>query len=502
MIKKFTVLGGGTAGWIVANMIRAFSPADTEITILESPKIKTVGVGEGTSTVFWALINRWCPWFSEEEFIRETNGTFKLGTKFTDWTHKGSVYTTPNDNLGHLPHSNEYWPPSFDAMRAWAIANKKSTNPTIQELLIMNDKSPYIDDKSPGHSYHFQADKCIEYFNKKAKEARINVVKGTIVDSVINDNDIIEKLILDDGREVTSDFFFDCTGFHRFLPKKMGVEWNSWRKWILVDRAINFPIPISPDSEERIPAYTLSHALDNGWLWRIPTYTRYGSGYIYSSDFISTEKAFEKLETEFGATGYELEVKFESGALNEGWRGNVFFGGLCAGFIEPMEATSLHSTIVNIMVWFKDYYKPWLDLKDKSIAKRYNTTYWQPYWNSVRDWILLHYMGGRTDSEYWRAITNMELPDSLQSKLDIWKTRVPRIDDYNFASEVWQHSLTVGVTTGLGITTPEMAQKELDYYDLNDAGKELWNEFNNISTGVYSRNRDHKEVLDEIRAKS
>lgn len=500
MIKKFTVIGGGTAGWVMAHMLRAFTEDDTEITVLESEKIKTVGVGEGTSTFFWALINRWCPYMSEDEFIRETNGTFKLGTKFTDWRYKGSVYTTPNDNLGHVPQSNNYWPPAFDAMRAWAIANGKSTNPTIQELLIMNDKSPFVKGKSAGHSYHFQADKCIEYFRKKATPGRIQQVFGTVKDFKINNHNIVEKLILDDGREIESDFFVDCTGFHRLIPKRLGVEFDSWKKWVLVDRAINFPIPVKED-EKRMPAYTLSKALDSGWLWRIPTYTRYGSGYIYSSEFITKDDAFKTLEQNFGATGYELEVKFDSGALNKGWVGNVMFGGLCAGFIEPMEATSLHSTIVNLLVWLKDYYKPEIDLRSGKLQERFNKYYWQPYWNSVRDWILLHYMGGRTDTPYWRAISEMELPDSLQSKLDMWKTRLPRVDDYNFAHEVWQHSLTMGVCQGLGIATPEIAKRELDYYDLHKFGEELWNEYNNMATGVFRFNQDHKELLDEIHAR-
>jgi hypothetical protein len=500
MIKKFVVIGGGTAGWVMAHMLRSFTEEHTEISVLESSEIKTIGVGEGTSTFFWAFINRWCPYMNEDEFIRETNATFKLGTKFTDWTHKGSVYTTPNDNLGHVPQSNHYWPPDFDAMRAWAIANQRSTNPTVQELLIMNDKSPFVRGKSAGHSYHFQADKCIEYFQKKAKPGRINRIIGTVQDFDIAPNsNIVTKLKLSDGREIEADFIIDCTGFHRLIPKRLGVEFDSWKKWVLVDRAINFPIPVKHD--EKLPAYTLSHALESGWLWRIPTYTRYGSGYIYSSEFITKDKAFEKLERDFGAIDYQLEVKFDSGALDKGWVGNVMFGGLCAGFIEPMEATSLHSTIVNLLVWLKDYYRPEMPLHGDVLQNRYNKYYWKPYWNSVRDWILLHYQGGRKDTEYWRAISEMELPDTLQSKLDMWKHRLPRVDDYNFAHEVWQHSLTIGVCQGLGIATPEIAKRELDYYDLHDFGKELWNEYNNMAAGVYIHSQDHKKLLDEIHAR-
>lgn len=498
MIKDITVIGGGTAGWIIAYSLRAFLPPDTKIRILESPKIATVGVGEGTTTHFWAFINRWCPFISEEEFIRETDSTFKIGSRFENWSGKGSLYFTPNDNIGHVYESSNYWPPSFDAMRTYAVAKGLTTNPSIQEYLLVNDKSPYINGNSAGHSYHFNADLAIKYFKSKATQGRVDHMYGTVTNPVFKENGLVDHLVLDDGTTVKSDFYIDCTGFYRLMPRALGVKFKSWKDYIFVDRAINFPIPIKP--EEKIPVYTLSRAMDSGWMWKVPTFSRYGSGYIYSSDFITTDNAFEVLHKEYGANQYLQEIKFETGALEKGWVGNVMFSGLCAGFVEPMEATSLHSSLVNLLVFCKDYFRPEMDLTDQNLQNRFNKGYWEPYWDSVRDWILLHYLGGRTDTEYWRAVNNIKLPDSLQSMVDLWKHRMPRIIESD-NSKIWQHTLTFGVAYGIGLLNPKIAQRELDYYDLEQIGRELYEKYDNLAKAAYRFNKDHRQHLEEIRSK-
>jgi hypothetical protein len=496
MIKNFVIIGGGTAGWIVAHSLRSFVPEDTKITLLESPKIKTIGVGEGTTTHFWAFINRWCPYINESEFVAKTDATFKIGSRFEDWSGPGSLYFTPNDQIGHVKESMNYWPPSFDALRSYAVANGLSSNPSLQEYLLINDKSPFIQGQSAGHSYHFNADLAIEYFKSKAEAGNITHKLGTVENPLFNDDGTVKGLQLDDGSILDGDFFIDCTGFYRLMPKALGVKFESWKDWIFVDRAINFPIPIKED--EKIPVSTLSKALDSGWLWKVPTYSRYGSGYIYSSDFVTTDQAFDRLEKDFGAKDYIQEVKFDTGALEKGWVKNVMFSGLCAGFVEPMEATSLHSSLCNMLVFFKDYFKPDMDVNDQSLQDRYNNLYWKPYWHSVRDWILLHYLGGRTDSEFWRAVKNIKLPDSLDSLIKLWKYRMPRIIESS-SDTVWQHTLTFGVAYGLGILKPEVAQAELDYYDLNNVGKELYSQYRALAVSLYKHNSDHREHLDRIR---
>lgn len=497
MIKNITVIGGGTAGWIIAYSIRGFVPPETTITLLESPKIATVGVGEGTTTHFWAFLNRWCSEFmNEEEFIRETDATFKIGSRFEDWRAPGSLYFTPNDNLGHVLDSSNYWPPSFDAMRTYAVANGLTSNPTIQEFLMVNGKSPYINGQSAGHSYHFNADLAIKYFKSKAQAGRINHVYGTVTEPVFKENGLLDYLKLDDGTTMGGDLFVDCTGFYRLMPRTMGVKFIPWKDWIIVDRAINFPIEIKEG--EPIPTHTLSKALKSGWMWKVPTYSRYGSGYIFSSEFMTTDQAFDALQKDYGADRYLQEIKYETGALEKGWVGNVMFSGLCAGFVEPMEATSLHSSLCNMLVFFKDYFKPTMDLTDQNLQRRYNEGYWRPYWDSVRDWIILHYLGGREDSEFWKYIKHMPLPDSLQSVVDLWKYRMPRIIESD-NSKIWQHTLTFGVAYGLGILNPKVAQAELEYYGLEQVGRELYNKYSNLAKAAYRHNRSHREHLDEIR---
>jgi len=497
MIKKIVIVGGGTAGWIVANCMQSFTLDDMEISLLESDKLPTVGVGEGTSSHFWAFLNRWCPWLNEAEFIRETNATFKIGSRFEDWTHPGSVYTTPNDNIGHPMESNNYWPPDFDAMRAYAVLHGLSTNPSIQSKLMDTLKSPYFSGQSTGHSYHFDAALALKYFHSKAEAANIKRIIGTVVDADVEESGLVKCLNLDDGRKIYADMFIDCTGFLRLFPKIFDIKFISWKEHILVDRAINFPIPIKEN--EKIPTHTLSKAMPNGWLWRVPTFTRYGSGYIYSSDHITTDQAFDTLQKDFGADRYLQEIKFDTGYLEKGWVNNVLFSGLCAGFVEPMEATSLHSSICNLLVFMKDYFRPDMDLLDTNLHKRYNENYWKPYWESVRDWILLHYMGGREDTEFWRTVKNMKLPDSLESKMQLWKFRLPRIIETSHMDQVWQHTLVYGVLDGLKLLDKNLAKKELAYYDLEHIGKEIYEKYNNLANKLYLGAKDHRRHLTEIR---
>lgn len=497
MIKRIIVIGGGTAGWIVANCLRSFTLDNIEVCLLESDKLPTVGVGEGTTSHFWAFLNRWCPWLNENEFIKETNATFKIGSRFEDWRGPGSVYTTPNDNIGHPAESNNYWPPGFDALRAYAVANGLSSNPSIQSRLMDGMKSPYAFGRSTGHAYHFDALLALKYFQSRAEAAKINRIIGTVVNADIEDSGKVTALNLDDGRKIEGDLFFDCTGFLRLFPKIFGVKFISWKDYIFVNRAINFPIPIKED--EPIPTHTLSKAMPNGWFWKVPTYSRYGAGYIYGSDFISTDEAFSTLQQEYGADRYLQEIKFETGYLEKGWVNNVMFSGLCAGFVEPMEATSLHSSICNLLVFMKDYFRPDMDIMDTTLHNRYNDLYWTPYWESVRDWIIMHYLGGREDTEFWRTIKHMKLPDGLQNKLDLWKHRLPRINETNHMEQVWQHTLVYGVLYGLGHLDKELAKKELKYYDLEDAGKELYTKYSNLAQEVYKGSIDHKQHLNDIR---
>jgi tryptophan halogenase len=497
MNPKFVIIGGGTAGWLVANIIRSFVKPETRITLVESPKIPTVGVGEGTTNHFWFALNYWCPWLKENEFIRETNATFKLGSRFEDWTHEGSWYTTPNDAIGHPPECDTEFPPSFDSMRAYAVANELSVNPSIQDLLINNSRAPYIYGKSNGHGFHFDAYLALKFFHKRAKIADIEHVIGTVKSVNRQEDGKVLSLVFDDDKTLEGDIFVDCTGFLRLLPKILNVKFNSWKDYILVDRAINFPIPIK-DNED-IPSYTLAKAMDSGWLWRIPTYERYGSGYIFSSSFLNTDQAFDVLKQKYGIESYIQEIKFETGALESGWSHNVLFSGLCAGFIEPMESTSLHSSICNLVVFLKEFYRPDMNMMDTNLQHRYNDLYWKPYWESVRDWIVLHYQTGRNDTEFWRAANAVQKPDSLKSKLELWEYRMPRVIETSNKDQIWQHSLVYSVANGLNLLNKEVAQKELDYYGLNLFGKKVYEKYSSFAKEQYKGSRNHREVLKEIR---
>ena len=230
----------------------------------------------------------------------------------------------------------------------------------------------------------------------------------------------IESLTLKDGRMIRGDFFIDCTGFRRVLISRMSPQWDPYRTWLPVNRAIPFNVPqVLEEDRACIGPYTLARALSAGWLWKIPLMDRYGVGYVYSDAFISDEEAAAEIDrTVDPKTRSELRapIKFDSGALRETWIKNCVAVGLASGFIEPLESTSIQIILTQILGLVSVLRDPFSF--NQRLLDAYNEAI-KLETDDIRDFIILHYWANERQGEFWEYCRNMELPATLQRKIDL-----------------------------------------------------------------------------------
>ena len=416
-IEKLVILGGGTAGWMTAAAFSRFlSDGKREITLVESDEIGIVGVGEATIPPIRDFNHRLG--IDERAFIRETGATIKLGIEFDGWGKIGERYLHPFGKLGHDFQGvdfHQYWLKHRqgnleDYWLASHLARQTKFAP------------PAADPRSPlsglAYAFHFDAGLYAAFLRKQSEEQGTKRIEG-IVQSVERDGESgnITALTLKDGQRVEGDFFIDCSGFRSLLlGAEIGSPYVDWSQWLPCDRA--FAVP-SKRTEPLRPA-TRSSAMKGGWQWRIPLQHRTGNGLVYSSSHLSDDEALAHLMAHLDGEPLAdaRPIRFTAGMRRDFWQHNVVAIGLSSGFIEPLESTSIHliqTGIARLMFLFPD--------KDASPALRdeYNQIMREQY-EFIRDFIILHYHANqREDSDFWRDLASMDIPGTLQDRIDLFK---------------------------------------------------------------------------------
>lgn len=390
------IVGGGTAGWLAALALVKVAGNHHKVTVVESESIGIVGAGEGTTSVFSDFIKG--SWFNTgvdlADFQEKVHATKKIGIRHVGWTGTGSSYFAPLDGTptgGHSP----------DRLFLAQLARNKPKFHTCSELGVAYETGR----GDVQGAYHFDAFKVGEYFKDKlTSSGEVTHVNAIVQDVKLSESGFISALVLDNGQELSGDFFFDCTGFRRVLLKKLRVAWHSHQKHLPVNAAIAFQQPLDPAYKE----ITTATALKNGWVWQIPTAKRYGCGYVYSDKHTSRDAAYAELQALYGDVDILRDFNFDAGRSEVLWEKNCVGLGLAAAFAEPLEATSIHTTLIQILVFVYEYLQPTLENTTVKIrSDKYNADMTQMY-DDMKDFIVLHYMGGRTDSEFWRMIDNKE----------------------------------------------------------------------------------------------
>jgi tryptophan 7-halogenase len=440
-VRKVTIVGGGTAGWMTAAVLSQWL-TKVEIRLIESDEIGTIGVGEATIPHlrnFIALAG-----IDPLKMISESKATFKLGIQFVDWGAPGEKYIHGFGKIGR----DMLW---LHPHQLWLAARERTPDKvgpfdkySINCVACLENKFAFPDARNPNspladidYAYHFDASMFARYLRSESEGRGVARVEGRIVEVIQNsETGFVEKVRLTDGGEIDGDLFVDCSGMRALLiGDALGNGYEDWNQWLLCDRAQAVPCT----SVEPLTPYTRSTARKAGWQWRIPLQHRIGNGYVYSSEMLSDEEAactlLANLDGE--AMADPRPVKFRPGRRLKSWDKNVIAIGLSSGFLEPLESTSIHliqTGIHRLLAIFPSTGFSQADIDEYNLQAR--TEY-----EDVRDFIIAHYkVTRRTNDPFWDHVRTMDVPDTLKSRFELFRSS-GRFFKHNaqelFAEESW-----------------------------------------------------------------
>jgi tryptophan 7-halogenase len=489
-IESIVIAGGGSAGWMTAAALSNTLRHGCKITLIESEEIGTVGVGEATIPpirTFNEMLG-----IDERDFVKATQGSFKLGIEFVDWGSLGNRYFHPFGPHGRpfdIVGLHHYWlkareagdTASFDAhSMAWALAKAgRFTRPGTDPRNVLSTFD---------YAYHFDAGLYAKYLRALSEQRAVVRVEGKIASFAQNgETGFIESVTLENGDTFAADLFIDCSGFRGLLIEgALKTGYDDWTHWLPCDRAVAMPCASAGD----LAPYTRSTAKAAGWQWRIPLQHRTGNGYVYCSHYISDDDAEASLRS--GLDGAILaqpnRLRFVTGRRRKFWNKNVIAIGLSSGFMEPLESTSLHliqAGISKLLALFPDRnFNPLVIDEYNHIAAT--------EFERIRDFIILHYkLTTRDDSELWRYCANMDIPDSLKFKIEHFKSfgrHIARDMDL-FGQPSW-----LAVHIGQG-NIPTMVDPLFDYRGID--GREWLGKLRAAMTSEAVRQPTHQQFIDQ-----
>ncbi|MFA6114645.1 MAG: tryptophan halogenase family protein [Sphingomonas sp.] len=422
-LDRIVIVGGGTAGWMAgAALGRFIVPGGTEVVLVESDEIGTIGVGEATIPPiqkFNHLLG-----IGEAEFLRATSGTFKLGIEFVDWGRPGDRYIHPFGRFGRDIAGIDFHQLYLRERQRRPLPPIDSFSIGAQAALAGRFTHPRADPSQPTHdiayAYHFDATRYALFLRSFAERRGVVRREGRVVDVALNpQTGFVESILLADGTRIGGDLFIDCSGFRGLLiEQQLSTGFEDWSHWLPCDRAIAVP----SENHGAPHPFTRSTAREAGWQWRIPLQHRTGNGHVYASAFLDDDRAEAILlaNLEGAALGAARPLRFATGRRRLAWNRNVVALGLAAGFVEPLESTSIHLIQHGISMLLAL-------MPDKDFAPTERDEYnrqMRASFEAVRDFIILHYkLTQRDDTEFWRYCREMSVPETLAQRMDLFLRR-------------------------------------------------------------------------------
>ena len=420
---RIVILGGGTAGWMAAClMARRWAPQGVSISVVESPEIGIIGVGEGSTPQLRAFFRDLG--VAEAEWMPFCNATYKNGISFHGWSdlpgYSSYFHPFPSPIDAHTTPAFHF--NSFGRRRGAALAATPDRF-FLSAKLAERRLAPLPSRNFPfdiAYGYHFDAFLVGKYLRQHAESRGVAHVEGRVTEIALDETGDIKRLALDDGRAVEADLFIDSTGFRgMILQERLGVPFRFYKENLFNDSAVVMPTPPDPIG---LKSATGAIAMKAGWRWDIPLTNRSGNGYVYSSDFISSDGAEQELRASLGLLDSSVQarhLKMKVGRVDRHWEKNCLAVGLSQGFIEPLEATALHLVQATVEGFIETFeMSGFEEAGRRAFNARINARF-----EGVRDYIVCHYQANRRgDTEYWRAnAANTKRSGSLAAILDCWR---------------------------------------------------------------------------------
>jgi len=435
--KKLLVVGGGSAGWITAAYLNGAlndrgQSKNVEITLVESPDIPRISVGEATIPSIGHILG--VIGINEREFMKATDATFKQSIKYANWLNgKGEFYHHPFSRYraGPIDRSAQNW---IGSDRKIPFTETVSAQPIICEMGLAPqmlgewDFGPKLK-----YAFHMNAQKFADYLRDFSVERGVKHILANVTDVDVGDNGHIRTVTTDTDQTLDADLFVDCTGFSaRLIEKALGVGFNDCSQYLLSDRACVMHIPYEEHFPSGVRPYTTATALKAGWIWDIPMSTQRSIGYVHASSYISKDQAEAELRAYEGVHAKDMPVRFvdfKVGCRAQSWKANCVAIGLSGGFIEPLESTGIYlADLASVML--AEHF-PFHPQSMDAMAFRFNRIMSNRFYE-ILDFINMHYcLTRRTDTEFWREVQKPEhITERLKAKLDFWKLKLPSAVDF------------------------------------------------------------------------
>ncbi|MCF6217076.1 MAG: tryptophan 7-halogenase [Emcibacter sp.] len=467
-IKNIVIVGGGTAGWMTAAAFSHATGDKARITLIESEQIGTIGVGEATIPPFVGFNN--LLGIDEATLMANVQGTFKLGIQFVNWGHEGNSYFHPFGDYGYSIEGNDFhniwmkFHKNGDRRPLYAFSPE-----TVAAMYRRFQRTPdqQREDLPPiNYAYHLNASQYAKFLRKYSEARGVNRLEGLVEDVALKPgNGFVDSVTLKGGQIIKGDFFIDCTGFRGLLIEEaLKTGYEDWTHWLPCDRAV----AVSCTQDGPTLPYTRATAWSAGWQWRVPLQNRLGNGHVFCSKYMSDDEARNILMSNLdGDPLMDPKIlRFVTGRRKKFWNKNVVAIGLSAGFMEPLESTSIHLIYTAITKLIATFSLKGVSPVQESIFNRLT----QREYNRIRDFLILHYhVTTRDDSPFWDYCRNMNIPDTLQEKLDLfkWNGQFFREEDELFTATSW-----VAVMMGQGIE-PQTYNPVVDALDEGKMAREL-----------------------------
>jgi tryptophan 7-halogenase len=438
-VRDIAIVGGGTAGWMAAAILaRRLGRESSTIRVIESPEIGTIGVGEATIPPIRLFNN--ALGIDEDEFLRKTRGTIKLGIEFKNWSKLGRDYFHPFGAHGTRLEQ-------VSLHQDWLKLRQMGENSSFEEFSLNTVAARLGRVGAVGkgddallpvfaYAFHFDASLYAHYLREYAQARGVIRMERKIVNVELRSEDgFIRAVHLDDGQHVEADLFIDCSGFRGLLIEQaLKTGYEDWTHWLPCDRAAAVPC----ESAGALTPFTRSTAREAGWQWRIPLQHRIGNGYVYCSRFISDDEAAATLLANLDgkAAAEPRFLRFTTGRRKKLWNKNCIALGLASGFLEPLESTSIHliqKGLTHLLNFFPNRECA------PVVVDEFNRVAIGEY-ERIRDFIILHYKATeRRDQPLWDYCGNMDIPETLAYKLAMFRNsgRVIKYAGDLFAAPNW-----------------------------------------------------------------